>query len=91
MHWIWGGDSTADKIPPTLNIPGDIPKDTDPDKDVAAVTFEVTAEDNVDPNPTVSCTRSSGDHAVGTTTVSCTATDKYGNKVTDSFKVIVSG
>ena len=42
----------------------------------AVVTFAVTASDNVDPSPTVSCSPASGNtFPLGTTKVSCTASD----------------
>lgn len=56
----------------------------------AVVNYMVTATDNVDPHPTVSCTPASGStFLIGTTTVTCTATDASGNKATGSFQVVV--
>ncbi len=65
--------------------------------DGAAVNFARTAKDAVDGAVAVNCTK--GDQAVavnsgdvfpiGDTTVNCSATDKAGNKATDSFKVTV--
>jgi hypothetical protein len=56
-----------------------------------AVTYtKPTATDAVDGVRTVTCTPSSGStFKVGTTTVSCTATDKSGNKGTATFTVWV--
>ena len=46
----------------------------------AAVTWAIAATDNVDLSPTVNCAPSSGStFPVGTTSVSCTATDDHGN------------
>jgi hypothetical protein len=79
-----------DTTPPILRLP--------PGIDVAAtdvvgmiVTFTVAATDDVDPAPAVSCDPRSGTlFALGTTTVTCTATDAAGN-VSDqgSFDVAV--
>ena len=59
--------------------------------DVAKVTYDAaTAIDLVDGAVTASCTPASGTaFALGTTTVSCTAADKAGNKATGSFTVEV--
>ena len=47
--------------------------------------------DSQDPSPTVSCTPPSGSmFAIGTTVVSCTATDANGNTSTGTFNVVVS-
>ena len=52
----------------------------------------MTATDDVDPNPTVTCTPASGSpFPNGDTTVICTATDKAGNTGTASFAVTVRG
>lgn len=49
------------------------------------------ASDVVDPSPTVDCIPASGGHvAVGTTTITCAATDASGNRSTDTFSVTVS-
>jgi hypothetical protein len=48
-----------------------------------------TVFEAVDPNPSASCSPSSGLFPVGTTTVRCTATDHSGNTGTMSFKVTV--
>jgi hypothetical protein len=57
----------------------------------AAVTFSVTATDLVDPSPSVSCDHSSGStFALGSTLVSCTATDAASNtSAPASFTVTV--
>jgi hypothetical protein len=50
-----------------------------------------TATDTVDPEPDVSCDRASGfTFPIGTTTVTCTATDSVGNSSTDTFDVTVT-
>jgi HYR domain len=49
-----------------------------------------TANDAVDPSPTVGCSPASGfTFPFGTTTVTCTATDASGNQATGSFTVTV--
>jgi hypothetical protein len=58
----------------------------------AAVTFDVSATDGADAAPSVTCTPGSGGTLpIGTTTVSCTATDHAGNAATGSFTVKVLG
>jgi hypothetical protein len=71
--------TVVDHGAPTVTTPGTIAKEaTDPSG--AAVTFAVTAADGVDPSPTVSCDRSSGEtFPLGTTQVSCTAKDASNN------------
>ncbi len=52
------------------------------------VTFSVTATDNSDPAPVVNCSPASGSgFPIGTTTVTCTATDASGNSSARSFTV----
>ena len=56
----------------------------------ATVGYAVTASDDVDPNPTVVCTPPSGStFPLGSTTVSCMATDASGNSASGSFTVTV--
>ena len=74
--------TVEDTTPPTVNCPGDITVETH-DPSGTTVTFTVTATDNCDPHPSVTCTPTSGSHfAVGTTTVTCKATDACNNKST---------
>jgi hypothetical protein len=80
-----------DTVPPTLTVPADI---TVPATSIegASVAFNVTATDDHDSNPAVSCSPASGGlFPVGDTTVTCMATDQAGNTTTDSFKIHVSG
>lgn len=81
----------ADESPPLLTVPTDITVDaTSPSG--APVDFTVTATDDVDPNPTVTCTPASGSpFPIGNTTVTCTATDKAANTGRASFSVTVRG
>ena len=54
------------------------------------MSYKTSAGDNVDPEPTVSCTPASGSVlAVGTTSVSCTATDAAGHSTTKAFDALV--
>ena len=56
------------------------------------MTFAATATDAIDPSPAVQCAPVSGTvFAVGTTTVTCTATDAAGNAATATFSVHVEG
>jgi hypothetical protein len=58
--------------------------------DGAIVSYSATAHDGVDPNPAVACTPGAGARfPVGTTSVSCTATDAAGNQAAKAFDVIV--
>ena len=58
----------------------------------AIVTFTATAEDDLDPNPTVTCTPPSGSlFAIGATEVECVATDNGANTSSASFTVTVLG
>ena len=83
--------TAADTTPPVLSLPADETVEaTGPTG--AVVSFAATAKDDVDPSPTVSCTPPSGSmFAIGTTTVSCTATDASGNSATGSFTITVKG
>lgn len=76
--------------PPVLQLPADLPVDaTGPQG--AEVHFEVTATDDTGA-PEVPCEPASGSMlAVGTTTVTCTATDDDGATTTGSFTVTVRG
>src|SRR5207245_1897747 len=58
----------------------------------ATVIYAVTATDDTDPSPAVTCDVPSGStFPIETTTVTCTATDASGNSTTKSFLVIVRG
>jgi hypothetical protein len=65
---------------------------TTADPDGAVVTFDPpVATDVVDPNPTVACQPASGSlFPVGSTTVTCSATDASGNNASTSFRVDVA-
>jgi hypothetical protein len=72
-----------------LTLPSNITTDaTGPSG--AAVTFTATAVDIVDGSVPVSCTPPSGStFPIGTTTVTCSATDAHANSATGTFKVTV--
>jgi HYR domain-containing protein len=81
--------TVQDTTPPTLNLPGTITQEAT-SASGNAVSFSVTATDLVDPSPTVVCDHTSGaTYAIGTTTVSCTATDATGNHSSGSFDIVV--
>ena len=80
----------ADMEPPVITVPDDITVEaTGPSGTV--VDYTATAFDSGDANPTLDCMLESGSlFSVGTTTVSCNATDASGNEAdTASFDVIV--
>lgn len=78
-----------DTTPPVLvEGPDQVVEATSPDG--ATATFNVTASDLADTTPAVTCSSTSGStFPLGTTTVTCTATDRNGNTATDSFTVKV--
>ena len=81
--------TVVDREAPTLDAGPDQTLPTDPDKATAAVSFSPTAADNV-AVPSVSCSPPSGsDFDIGTTTVTCTASDNAGNSSQDSLTITV--
>jgi hypothetical protein len=90
-----GGTSTSDvtvkrdATPPALSVPDEIAVDaTGPDG--ATVEYAVNASDALDPEPSVACDPLSDSiFAIGTTTVTCAATDAAGNVATATFRVHV--
>lgn len=92
------GDTTAttrwpplDTQPPRIEVPDTVISDaTSPDG--VFVTYTVTATDDVDPQPTVTCTPASGaTFGIGDTTVRCRATDAAGHVADAEFVVHVRG
>jgi hypothetical protein len=81
--------TVADTTKPELKLPENITEEaTGPSG--AAVSFNATASDAVDPNVNVTCDPASGStFALGTTTVDCKATDAANNTATGSFTVTV--
>ena len=88
-----GGDVQCivpDRTPPVITVPNLAPvQATGPGG--AMVTYTVTATDDVDAQVTPICTPASGStFPVGSTTVTCTATDIAGNVATKTFTVTVT-
>lgn len=84
--------TVGDRTPPVLgNVPSDMNMAaTGPGGAIVAYPLP-TATDDVDQAPPVSCSPpSSSTFPLGTTTVTCTATDSSGNHATDSFIVMVA-
>jgi large repetitive protein len=70
--------TVRDSSPPTLTVSSNITTGGGPGG--ATVAFTVSATDIVDPSPTITCSKNSGDNfPLGTTTVSCTAKDSSNN------------
>jgi hypothetical protein len=81
--------TVGDTTPPDLLVPDDITAEATSHSG-AVVTFVVAASDNADGPLTPVCSPASGStFAIGTTTVTCTATDSRGNIGTATFHVTV--
>ncbi len=81
---------TVDTQKPTIAVPASIAVVTPPGLSTAKVAFAPTAADNL-PGVTTSCSAASGSaFAVGTTAVTCVATDAAGNSTSASFTVTVN-
>jgi len=81
--------TVADTTPPKLSIPSDM--NVQASSTGAVVTFSASASDLVDGSIPITCTPASGStFPLGTNTVTCSATDKTGNKASASFKVTVT-
>jgi HYR domain/Kelch motif len=79
----------VDTEPPVLSIPGDMSVITQ-DPQGTNVFFSVTATDDVDASPEVVCSPQAGSlFPLGTTPVTCTATDDFSNVATATFNVTV--
>jgi X-Pro dipeptidyl-peptidase len=79
---VAAGLTDPEDVPPVVgDVPADITAETT-DPAGTEVTFDLpTATDNEDPSPSVACTPASGSvFPIGTTTVSCVATDANGNE-----------
>lgn len=82
-------ESDVDTIPPVLTVPSAINVEA-ANPAGRTVSYSVSASDNRDPNPTVACAPTSGSvFPLGTTPVSCTATDASNNSTHDGFPVSV--
>ena len=81
--------TVQDATPPTLIVPLDITQEA-VSSSGATVTFTASASDTVSGPLTPTCTpMSDSTFPLGTTTVTCTATDAAGNTATSSFNIIV--
>lgn len=74
---------------PVITCPANLTVDNDPGECAAVVTFAATATDDQE-NPAISCLPPSGaSFGVGTTSVTCTATDPHGASASCGFNVTV--
>ena len=81
--------SVVDTTPPAITVPADITLEATSFAGATA-TFTASAVDVVDGPRTVTCTPPSGStFALGTTTVTCTASDTRGNEGSEAFDVNV--
>ena len=90
IHMFANG--TADIIPPVLNCPGTIHIQLLPGECDAVVNYNVSATDNLDPDPTItliSGLASGASFSIGTTNIEYQATDNAGNNANCSFEVVV--
>jgi HYR domain-containing protein len=90
-HAVFG--EAPDTVPPGIEGPagvGQFVLATMPSG--AAVTYDVSARDAVDPSPRLTCEPPSGSVLrIGQTSVTCTATDSAGNSASLTFAVFVIG
>ena len=78
-----------DTTPPVIAIPADLVLEAT-GAPGAVASFEVDATDTVDLSPDTACLPAPGSvFSLGTTTVTCTATDNAGNEATGTFTVTV--
>jgi hypothetical protein len=78
-----------DSVPPVLSVPANFVAEA-ADGTGVTVTYTVSANDAVDGPVTPTCSPASGTKfAIGTTTVTCTATDAHHNTATKTFTVTV--
>jgi hypothetical protein len=75
--------------PPVLHLPANITQ-TASAANGNIVTYTATATDGIDGTDPVHCTPASGSRFLGTTTVSCSATNSVGLTATGSFTVTVT-
>ncbi len=82
--------NVVDQTSPEMTVPRDFTVVTQ-SQSGAVVTYTATATDLVDGSVAISCSPSSGStFPVGTTAVSCTASDSRGNTATEGFNITVS-
>ena len=81
--------SESDTVPPEVLVPNNIVVPAE-NPDGKVVSFNPQAVDNIDGLLTPTCNPQSGSlFQIGTTTVTCTATDSAGNTNTNSFTVTI--
>jgi probable HAF family extracellular repeat protein len=82
-----------DKTAPTLNVPANVTGNaTNPSGATVAYSSLVSATDNLDTNPIISCNPPSGSTLpIGISTAACTASDVADNSVSRTFQVSVKG
>src|SRR5204863_4070001 len=81
--------TVQDTTPPALSLPAPITAEAT-SASGATVTYTATATDLVSGSVPVTCSQASGStFALGTTTVSCSASDTHGNTAYGSFTVTV--
>jgi hypothetical protein len=81
--------TVRDSVAPALTVPAPITAEAT-GASGAAVSYAVSAADDVTVSPVVSCLPASGStFAIGTTTVECSSTDAAGNRGAASFAVTV--
>jgi len=89
VNWTTQQCGTPDVTAPVLTLPANITAEATSAAG-AVVEFAATAEDDVDGAVPVTCVPASGSvFPLGSTTVSCSATDAAGNTAADSFTVTV--
>jgi hypothetical protein len=82
--------TVQDTTPPSLSLPSNITT-TAPSNSSKVVNYSASATDLVDGAVAITCSPASGSSfAVGTTTVSCSATDAHNNTANGSFTVTVN-
>ena len=82
--------AAADTTPPVLAVPEDITDQLSSRDATVRMTYRVGVQDDTDSRPKTSCSPRSGSRfPVGTTKVTCSATDKAGNRARDSFRITV--
>ena len=83
------GGTTPDTTDPTVNVPSNITNSTS-NSAGGIGSFTVTASDNYGVTSGPTCSPPSGSNfPVGTTTVTCTATDAAGNVGTGTFTITI--
>jgi len=79
-----------DQTKPEVTVPADITAEATSANGAVVSYMGVTATDDVDGSLTATCSKASGTvFPIGTTTVTCSATDKAGNKGDNTFTVKV--